>query len=444
MFDTFFRTHAPVLKALVFGAASKMWGAVNIPVQLLLIAFFFTPELQGYFYTFQGLLGLQAFVELGLSMIIVNFTSHEWSALHLNAKGEITGPEQPRQRLFQFGHLVFKFYAIAGSILVLLLIGAGLFVFSKQMQESIHWLCPWLTFSVAAGLNLFLIAVLALLEGANQVNHTYLIRFGQSVALGLTTWFGIASGLQLWTCPLALLLSNVWTLCFLFFKYPQFFKPFFKRPQSSFLSWKKEVLPLQKKLAISVLAGYFAFSLFNPLALYFQGPLFAGQLGMTLAITQALTSLSTMWLNVYTPQFGSLIAQKKRMDLLTLFKQTLQLTTVTVCICTCLAWLAIHFLHFLGLPLLNRMFPFPVLEIFLIGNILFTLSLPYSAYMRAHKQEPLMLLSVCYAASIALATYCTIRFFSALALSGALFFINVASLYGVKKIWIKFEKQVFT
>jgi len=51
------------------------------PVGLYLIATFLTKSEQGYYYTFGSVLGLTVFFELGLSYVIIQFTSHEMAGL---------------------------------------------------------------------------------------------------------------------------------------------------------------------------------------------------------------------------------------------------------------------------------------------------------------------------------------------------------------------------
>lgn len=429
------KNHLEVLKALFYGVAAKAWGLINIPIQLLLISFFFSPEMQGYFYTFQALLGLQAFVELGLATIIVHFTAHEWSQLRLNSQGEIEGDEMARQRLAQFGHFVFKFYGIGACLFILLLLLLGPALLARQTSEGISWFFPWMVFAIAAGGNLMLIPALAFLEGANQMKNAYLIRFGQSVVLGLTTWVGISSGFNLWTCSLALFSANCWMAAFFCLKYRRFFKVFFIPSSIKSIAWKEEIFPWQWRMGVSSLTAYFAFSLFNPLAFYFKGAIFAGKLGMTLALTQALLSVSFLWVNIYTPQFGALIAQKKQQALETLFAHTQTLTRLSILIFSLLAWICIKTF---SLPFIHRLLPSPALEYFLIGNVLFTLSLPYSVYIRAHKQEPLLLFSMCYAGLVALTTYITMRFFSANELSFGLLVINGLTFFFIRMIWNRF------
>ena len=62
---------AEINSAVVYGIVANCWRVISGPVTILLIATRFSPELQGYYYTFGSILALQYFVELNLSSVII-------------------------------------------------------------------------------------------------------------------------------------------------------------------------------------------------------------------------------------------------------------------------------------------------------------------------------------------------------------------------------------
>ena len=78
-------------QAVFYALLARGWRVVGGVISLLLIAKFLTPEIQGYYYTFQSLIALQVFVELGLVVVVVSVTSHEWAKLQLDEEGGIAG-----------------------------------------------------------------------------------------------------------------------------------------------------------------------------------------------------------------------------------------------------------------------------------------------------------------------------------------------------------------
>ena len=69
------------------------------PVTAYLITVYFSPELQGYYYTFGSIITLRFFAEVGLGQAIIQFASHEWANLNLNNEGKILGSPASKSRL---------------------------------------------------------------------------------------------------------------------------------------------------------------------------------------------------------------------------------------------------------------------------------------------------------------------------------------------------------
>ena len=63
---------AEVNQAVFYALLLRGWQLAGGAVSVLLITYFFTPELQGYYYTFSALVALQTFFELGMHLVIVS------------------------------------------------------------------------------------------------------------------------------------------------------------------------------------------------------------------------------------------------------------------------------------------------------------------------------------------------------------------------------------
>ena len=61
------------------------------PISLVLIGFYFSPQVQGYYYKFATLLALQVFAELSIGAVIQQFASHEWAKLKRTYNGQVVG-----------------------------------------------------------------------------------------------------------------------------------------------------------------------------------------------------------------------------------------------------------------------------------------------------------------------------------------------------------------
>src|SRR5262249_42872685 len=132
-------------RAVGFALATRTWQILAGGVTLVVVARYFSPELQGFYYTFASLLALQSFVELGFYNVIINSASHEWADLSLDSSWTIVGSPGALSRLVSLGRLVFKWYALASALFIVLVGPAGLAFFGQSRSERIVWAGPWIT-----------------------------------------------------------------------------------------------------------------------------------------------------------------------------------------------------------------------------------------------------------------------------------------------------------
>ena len=65
-------------KAVLFGFSNKFWLFISSAATAPIIIIYFSPTLQGFYYTFIGVLGIQSLFDLGLGQLLQQFISHEW------------------------------------------------------------------------------------------------------------------------------------------------------------------------------------------------------------------------------------------------------------------------------------------------------------------------------------------------------------------------------
>ena len=109
-------------RATLYALLLRVWQFTGGAVSALLIAAFFSREVQGFYYTFASLMALQAFFEPGFNIVIINVSSHEWSRLSLDDAGDIQGDVQALSRLVSVGRLIFRWYGVASLLFV---VGVG-------------------------------------------------------------------------------------------------------------------------------------------------------------------------------------------------------------------------------------------------------------------------------------------------------------------------------
>jgi O-antigen/teichoic acid export membrane protein len=151
---------------------------------------------------------------------------------------------------------------------------------------------------------------------------------------------------------------------------------------------------MQWRMAISAGSSYFIFQLFNPILFQYHGAVVAGQMGMTLTAANALAAGSMTVLQAKVPEFGKLIAVRDWKSLDGLFYNTTKKALTLVLIGATVGALVIWFLQRYYLPFGKRFIP-AAQALLLFGTVFFQgISGSLASYLRAHKQEPLMRMTV--------------------------------------------------
>jgi len=369
---------------------ARIWQLFAGPLSVLLIARHFSPEMQGIYYTFASMLALQSFLELGLYIVIINFASHEWSKLSLDANRKIVGDPVALSRLVSLGRMVFKWYAAAAMIFIVVIGAAGYAFFERNSNGDTSWQSPWFALVVIQGLLFWALPFNSLLEGCNQVSTVNRFRFSQAVLGNFALWSAMIAGLGLWCAVISAAVNLLRDLYLLAVHYRHFFRPFFSAVGSARISWRQEIWPMQWRLAIQGICGYFMFSLFGPLLFEYQGSIVAGQFGMTMVAIAALQGISMAWLQAKVPAFGIYISKA---DIRSLNREWRRTTAISIgaCILGGLAILAIIFLLQVSWPsIASRLLPLSPTFILLAATTVMHVVQCLVAYVRACKQEPFL------------------------------------------------------
>ncbi len=309
---------------MFYALLARGWRAIGGLISILLIAKFLTPETQGYYYTFQSLIALQVFVELGLVVVVVNVTSHEWAKLQLNEEGVIIGDLEALSRLVSFGRKLASWYAVAAVVFVLLVAPAGaLFLAKKGSVEG--WLAPWLFAVLFQAMLLWTAPFQALFEGCNQVVAIQRFQLWQGILANVVLWICLATGAGLWSVAALIGIQAVITMYYLGVLQRSFFLPFWYQPSGPRIDWKVEVWPMQWRLAVQGVVNYFVYSLYTPVVFHYHGAVEAGRFGMTWQVFTVLQVLGLAWVQTRVPRFGMLIAQRDFAGLDILWRHTAQL-----------------------------------------------------------------------------------------------------------------------
>jgi hypothetical protein len=163
-------------------------------------------------------------------------------------------------------------------------------------------------------------------------------------------------------------------------------------------SWRREIWPLQWRLAASVSAGYFVYALFTPVVFRFHGAVPAGQTGMSLAAASIITGIGYKWTEVRSPEMAIHVA-RGRYDLLDrTFQKAFRTGTVAATIGSLLLLAALILARGFEVPAARRLVSAPVMGLFLVGGIAETAIISLNFYLRAHKEDPALVVTLATAA----------------------------------------------
>ena len=378
----------------LLGILSRVLTYVGGFVSAFLAGLFLTPGEQGLFFSFLSFAMLYVFVELGLNTVIVQFTSHE-KALVDSARDE-TERSRAASRLVSVGRFAFSWFGI-GAVLFAFLTGPfGLFFFRGEPFAAAI-LGPWLCLALFVALDIALFPFWSLLEGSGEIRVVYGYRCIRAIAMTAGTSLSLAAGAQLWSLAVGFA-ATLPVSAYVLLKFRYFFLRYRSTAKAERVSWKHEMLPLQWRLALSWLAGYVAAWAITPVTLKMLGPEAAGQIGMSWAVAAGVGAIASSVVQVKAPLFGTLVATRRyaELDRLALRQGLLSIGLASMGAIAALG--LVHTFAVRGYPLAARFLPLGPMALILAAAVLMQITVPMSVYLRAHKREPYLWLSLVYGA----------------------------------------------
>jgi hypothetical protein len=394
-----FRRWAGVDRAVFFSSASQMLRFVTGPITMALVLRYLTPEIQGYFYAFAGVVAMQVFLEMGFSQNIVQFASHEFAKLHLTPAGTLEGDAVAKSRLISLGRLAFGYYAVAAAIF-LVAVGIGGHIFftiaahRDPAAQVVAWQGAWWLIAAAAAGSLAINPAWSLLQGCDQMAVTTKFSFWATLATFGANAMALICGAGIYVSAIGAMTNLLISIAYFVWRWRTFFRQFREPPQHGKVSWAHEIWPFQWRIAVSWMSNYFVFDIVNPIAFYFCGPVDAGRLGMSFQLSGLIARMALSWIGTRGPRFGILVASRAWGELDALWRRS----TVQVFVFYLLGYGA----FLAAVPLVGHFIPriserLASVEVNAwLGGALVTQVLvsAMGTELRAHKREPYMWLSV--------------------------------------------------
>lgn len=392
-------------RAVAYTLLGRGWGSLaGLATLWFIVRNLSLPE-QGFYYTFSSVLALQIIFELGMSYVVMQFSSHEMVKLHWSSTGTLEGDDFAKGRIRSLLTLVLKWYGVVALLILLVVLPAGWIFFAKSDHGGhIAWRFPWVFLSVMAALNIIILPVLAILEGCGRIAEVARLRMLQSIGGSIFAWITLILGGGLLALPVVNMVTVIVALFWFWKEYGHFFRDMHRSKLSSVVSWKHEIWPFQWKIALSWLSGYLILQLFVPVLFSYQGAAQAGQMGMSLNIASAISSIAIAWINTKAPTFGNLVASKQYAELDILFARILKQSMLVVILGGMCALTLKYLMTYFGSSFAERILPIFPFSLLLLVAIVNHVVFAEAIYLRSHKREPFMWVSLAVGLSICIST----------------------------------------
>lgn len=392
-------------RAVLYALLHRGWQFAAGAVTMLLIATHFDRPLQGYYYTIAGLLALQSFAELGLHAVIVYVTSHEWPRMTAEAGGADDPAAWHRAAAVWKGSL--RWYGAAAGGFVLLVGPLGAWFLRAGESASLIWRWPWWSGVAATAVTLLLLPSVAVLEGCNQVTVVNRYRLWQALAASAALWAGIVLGCGLWVLVWAVGIRVLAELVLVLGRYRVFFLRLWRTAPEGF-SWRRELWPLQWRVAVQSALNYFSISYAVPVVFRVEGPTAAGRIGMTWSVLTTLQMAASAWVHTRAPELGGWLARRQTAAAYGLFRRVLVRSVLFLAAGGVLFVVCVMLLEVLSpwwgavsgdravwwssllsrLP--ERLLPWPPTVLLLVAMLGYHLAACAGVFVRVHKADPLL------------------------------------------------------
>lgn len=366
-------------------------------ITLLVVGHFFDLRTQGYFFTFNSLIALQVFAEMGLSMVLIQFAAHEMPRLRWD-QGILTGDPVSKGRMKQLLHFSFMWFGVTAVLLLVLLIPGGMWFFAHSTvaeAQPTSVMASWSLLVLFVSGNLLVTALCNIIEGTGQVSEVAAVRLAQAVSGAAVAWASIAAGAGLMALALQNFTMLAIGLAYLLGQRRTFLVDLLKAPPAAdSLRWKSDIFPFQWRIAVSWLSGYFIFQFSTPLLFASHGPEAAGRMGMSMQIFSAISSVCIIFISARAPAFGRLVASQARTELDNLFRRSMIQSFGSLAAMLVLVLLALAVAPQLDPGIGSRMLSFTQSTWLALACLGSHAVYAQAIYLRTHKQEPFMKLSV--------------------------------------------------
>ena len=417
----------------------RVWQGLSGVISIIFLTEYLDLYQQGWYYSFVSLSSLFTFLDLGLSLVIVQFSAHYFVGNEWGKKGVLIGKntDQFLSLLNQSLHLYLKL----GFIFCLLLVPAGIVFFeltSSNVSFNISWHSAWIVLAIATTLNIFLLPIFSAIEGSGSIKEVYSVRLVQGVIGSIAFCIVLASGGFLWAASVIPLSAFFVGISWLLMSRPVLLRDTFSH-NGTHINWSSEVWPLQWRIGLSWLSGYLLTQIYTPILFYYQGAQVAGQMGLSLTLANMLGILAQSWIARRVPAMAQAVKQKNWQAFDQIFRRDF-IVSVAFYVLGMLGFC--FFYHFISDTRYSErvlsFWPFlGLLVVVLINHINGALA----AQLRSYRKEPLVWVSLAGTIlTVPIAVVCA-TYYSVNGVISSILFLQLLLIFPFSvHLWIKYNR----
>lgn len=377
-------------KAVVYSMLGTVWRIVFAPVSLYLISIKLSPELQGYYYLFFSIAGLQQIFEVGFSHTLVQGISHEMGRVSF-VEGKIIGDKEGIFKIEETLKLGFLWYSGLGVLCLLIICPVGILLMGGVNDDlSSYWLVPWIVFIVLFSINLFFYPINFFVEGIQHIERIYRIRLIIQIIGNLSFILFLYLDWKLF-CAIAIpLFSIIINIVLLYIPYMHFFNQYiFRFPSKQFI---RSILKWQLKIGFVYSSGYLYWQLPTVVIFHILGPVISGQYSMTVNIINSIMNIGQVFVRTKAAIIGELRNSNNILAAFRIYKRATIMSYITVFLGSVVFF--IFWSVFPNFQLFNRMLSWQnTIALFIIFTATLR-TLNQAMYCRCSKDEPFFYLSI--------------------------------------------------
>lgn len=363
----------------------RTWQATAGVITLGFVAHFLSPVEQGYYYALGSIAALHMALDMGLSAVLVQFAAREFVGLSINLLGRIDGFTP--NRFLTLVRLSLRWYSFSAVIFLLVYPVGIAYLANSQESLAYDWRGPWAMLVLATGAGFLFLPALALSEGCGCVAEVYGVRLAQGVCGGLSAWATLALGGGLWAVAMPATASALIASCWVFWRRREMVIQAVNSKGGSFL-WGAEIWPLQWRIGASWLAGYALVLMHVPVLFRTQGPVVAGQMGVTMTVANMLSLLALSWMTARLPSMARAVATRDWAQLDLVFWRAFRVSSLAFAAGAVAFALVRWALEWT--PYGARFLPMTETIGLLVAMAFYHVTGIFAAYLRSHLREPFL------------------------------------------------------